>query len=127
MAVPRQAILNLLVLAVAAHSVVLGVCLLTFPAWTLKTVGWPYNGEIFWPSQAGLFLIILGIAYGAAVRFKPLLWLLVGSKGSAFVFLIAHAIWLEAPRLTLLLAALDGLMGLTVAAGMWWVSRETRR
>ncbi len=122
----RHMLLNLAVLGVAAHSVALGVCLLSFPAWTLRLVGWEYAGPVFWPSQAGLFLIILGAAYGAAVRYRPLLWLLIGSKGCAFIFLMAHALWLDAPRLAVLLGAGDGAMGLTVALLLRWVDQGER-
>jgi len=111
----RTLALNLAILGVAAHSTLLGVCLLSFPTWTLKVVGWEYTGEVFWPSQAGLFLVILGTAYAAAVRWRPLVWLLIGSKACAVVFLLAHALWLDAPRLVWLLAAGDGLMGLAAA------------
>jgi len=114
------------VLAVAAHSVALGVCLLTFPNWTLGLVGWDYTGSVFWPRQSGLFLIILGVAYGAAVRFRPLVWLLVASRASAFVFLMAHALWLDAPRLAVLLGVGDGLMGLSVAVLFWSTSQADR-
>ena len=109
---------NLVVLAVAAHSVVLGVSLLSFPVWTLDVVGWQYTGQVFWPSQAGLFLVILGISYGAAIRFRPAVWLLVGSKACAFVFLMAHTIWGEAPSLMPFLAIGDGLMGLAVLVAL---------
>jgi len=119
----RVLALNLVVLAVAAHSVVLGLCLLCFPTWTLKLVGWQYTGEIFWPSQSGLFLIILGSAYAAAVRWRPLVWLLIGSKACAVVFLLAHVIWLDAPHLAGLLGAGDGLMGLVTAVLFASVSR----
>ena len=110
----RQTLLNLVILGIACHSVALGVAMLSLPMWTLKVVGWTYSGEIFWPSQSGLFLIILGIAYGTAVSFRPLVWLIVGSKGSALVFLLAHALWLDAPPLVYLLGACDGAMGLLV-------------
>ena len=120
-------VLDLFVLAVAAHSVAAGLCLLCCPMWTLRVVGWQYHGELFWPSQAGLFLILLGIAYGAAIRFEPLLWLLVGSKVCAFVFLMAHTIWLDAPRLAARLGIGDGLMGLCVMAAWWQARREGQR
>jgi hypothetical protein len=110
----REMLLNLAILGVSAHSVLLGLCLLSFPARVLRWVGWTYTGDIFWPCQAGLFLLILGLAYGTAVRYRPLVWLLVGSKASAFVFLMVQALWADAPRLTVLLGAIDGLMGLTV-------------
>jgi len=123
----RSLWLRVVTLAVAAHSVTLGVCLLSFPGWTLRLVGWDYSGPIFWPSQAGLFLIILGVAYSAASQSRAMAWLLVGSKGSACVFLMAHALWLDAPRLAILLACVDGSMGLAVAMLLWGAPTEERR
>src|SRR5512143_2402287 len=112
---PLHALLDLTILVVAGHSVFAGICMLGFPGWMLKLVGWGYSGEIFWPRQAGLFLLILGVAYGAAVWYRPMVWLLIGSKGSALVFLLSQAWWLgEGPRLTVPLAIIDGTMGLTV-------------
>jgi hypothetical protein len=119
--------LDLVILAVATHSVAVGLCLLCFPMWTLKIVGWAYNGEVFWPSQAGLFLMILGSGYAAAIRYRPLVWLLIGSKLSAIVFLLAHVVFLDAPRLVILLGAGDGMMGLGVAALYCYVSRTGGR
>ncbi len=120
----RHAVANLalsyFILAVAAHSVFLGLCLLCFPMWMLRTVGWEYTGEVFWPSQAGLFLIILGSAYAGAIRYRPLVWLLIGSKFSAIVFLVAHVIFLDAPKLVALLGSGDGAMGLIVGLLYWY-------
>jgi len=116
----RVLALDLMILVVAGHSLALGLCLLSFPQWTLRAVGWEYAGEVFWPSQAGLFLIILGVAYATAVRWRPLVWLLIGSKACAIVFLSAHAFWLDAPRLAGYLGLADGAMGLTTA--LLWLS-----
>lgn len=124
---PRQALLHLAILAVSAHSVLVGACMLSFPVWMLKVVGWSYSGEIFWPRQAGLFLLILGIAYGAAIRYRPLAWLLIGSKASALVFLMTQALWLDAPRLTVPLGLADGLMGATVLVLLMMVNRSEAR
>jgi hypothetical protein len=123
----RALLLKLVVLGVAVHSIVLGLCLLCFPTWVLKLVGWEYTGEMFWPSQAGLFLIILGSAYAAALRYRPLIWLLIGSKGCAVVFLWAHVLFLGAPRLAGLLGTGDGLMGLVTAVLFVSVLRGERR
>ncbi|HJN16741.1 MAG TPA: hypothetical protein QGH10_14650 [Armatimonadota bacterium] len=108
----RSTLANLAVLAIAAHSIALGISMLSFPMWTLGVVGWDYSGEIFWPSQSGLFLIILGTAYAFAVRHRRMVWLIVGSKATAIVFLLAHVIWLDAPKLVILLGSFDGFMGL---------------
>lgn len=115
--------LNYFILAVATHSVFVGLCLLCFPMWTLKMVGWPYDGEVFWPSQAGLFLIILGSAYAAAIRYRPLVWLLIFSKFSAIAFLLAQVLFLDAPKLVALLGVGDGTMGVIVGFLYWYTER----
>jgi hypothetical protein len=120
-------VLNLLILAIAAHSIVLGVLLLCVPVWTLNLVGWEYGGEMFWPSQAGLFLIILGIAYAAAVRVRAFAWLAVGSKASAFAFLVVSPAVLGAPTIAALMGCGDGLMGFALAAVLWRVRSAERR
>ena len=118
-----RAILNLVVLAVAAHSIALGTAILFFPVRTLGVVGWGYSGQVFWPSQAGLFLLIMGTAYAAAIRLPALVWLVIGSKASAFAFLLISAMWMDAPRIVALLACGDGLMGLAVAIAFWGAKR----
>jgi hypothetical protein len=118
-----RAILNLTVLAVAVHSIALGIAFLFFPLRVLGLVGWEYSGPVFWPSQAGLLLVILGAGYAAAVRVPAFLWFVVGSKAAAFVFLLASAFWVDAPRIVGLLGCGDGLMGLAVAFAFWQVKR----
>ena len=119
----RQVTLKLLVLAVASHSLAAGILLLFVPLWTLKLVGWDYTGQAFWPSQAGLFLALLGVAYASAIRLQPLIWFLIFSKAGAFVFLLLSVVWLDAPRVVVALAWVDGLMGLSVALVLW---KQTR-
>ena len=118
-----QFVLNLLVLAVASHSIAGGVLLLFFPLWTLKLVGWDYVGQAFWPSQAGLFLALLGGVYASAIRRRPLVWFLVVSKMCAIVFLLISVVFLDAPRVVIAMAIVDGLMGLSVALMYWMEMR----
>ena len=118
-----QFVLNLLVLAVASHSITGGVLLLFFPLWTLKLVGWNFAGQMFWPSQAGLFLALLGGVYASAIRLRALIWFLIISKACAVVFLLLSVVLLDAPRAAIGMAIVDGLMGLSVALVYW---RETR-
>ena len=105
---------DLVVLAVAMHSITLGISLLFFPLPALRLVGWAYAGPAFWPSQAGLFLVILGVAYALAVRTRPLVWLIVGSKAGAVVFLFTSVVMGNAPPVVARLACGDGLMALAV-------------
>ena len=118
-----KTILDLVLLAVAGHSIAVGISLLFIPLWVLNLVRWEYAGQMFWPSQAGLFLIILGVTYAWAIRLRPLLWLIIGSKFSAVVFLLLSVPFLEAPRLVALLGCGDGAMGLAVALLFWAVRR----
>lgn len=118
-----RAVLNLVVLAVAVHSITLGTAFLFFPLRVLGLVGWEYSGPLFWPSQAGLFLVILGAGYAAALRVPAFLWFVVGSKAAAFAFLLASALWVDAPRIVGLLGCGDGLMGFAVAFAFWQVKR----
>jgi len=118
-----QALLNVAVLVVAMHSIGLGLSLLFCPRWALQFAGWDYAGPMFWPSQAGLFLVILGAAYAWAIRLRPLVWLIIGSKASALLFLGASIAWLGAPRLAAFLGGADGLMGLAVALLYWGLVR----
>jgi hypothetical protein len=111
--------LNLVLLAVAAHSVALGITLLFLPRWALEVVGWDYTGQMFWPSQAGLFLVILGVAYASATRVRPLVWLVIGSKASAVVFLPLSVVLLDAPAIVPVLGCGDALMGIAVAIAYW--------
>ena len=108
------------ILLIAAHSVALGLALLVDPLDTLRLAQWPYAGDLFWPSQAGLFLLVLGLVYGATLVHRPLVWLIVLSKAVAFLFLAVHALWLGAPRLALAAGVGDGLMGLVA----WVVARR---
>ena len=114
-----QFVLNLLVLAVASHSIAGGVLLLFFPLWTLKLVGWNFAGQVFWPSQAGLFLVLLGGVYASAIRLRVLVWFLIVSKACAIVFLLLSFVFLDAPRVVIAMAIVDGLMGLSVALMYW--------
>lgn len=118
--------LDALLLAVAAHSIALGFTLLFLPRWALDLVGWGYTGQLFWPCQAGLFLMILGTAYAFAVRVTPLVWLVIGSKASAVVFLLLSVIWLSPPSVVPLLGIGDGLMGVAVAVAYRQVTKASR-
>jgi uncharacterized MnhB-related membrane protein len=115
--------LNGLILAVACHSIAGGILLLFFPMWTLRLAGWGYAGEAFWPSQAGLFLALLGSVYALAIRLRALIWFLIASKACAFVFLVLSVVLLKAPKVVLTMAIGDGLMGLCVALAFW---KQTR-
>ncbi len=107
---------KIIIAAVALHSIVLGVAMLVDPVWTLELCGWKYDGDIFFPQQAGVFLVIFGGAYVVALWRRPFAWFLVASKAAAVAFLLAEYLAGAAAPATLLVAGLfDGMMGLAVA------------
>ena len=113
---PAQAVLfkRLSIIVVAGHSLILGTALLFAPGEVLAFVQWPVVGDLFFVSQAGIFLIILGFAYLAALWHKVFVWLIVGSKLGAVRFLLGQSFFVEA-RFHLILAGIgDVCLGLLV-------------
>ncbi len=111
----HRRISQIIIGGVALHSLVLGTLMLLIPVEFLNWLGWPYRGPVFFPSQSGIYLLILGGAYLAGVRYRPFAWFLVATKAAAVIFLLSHALVETGPRPFLLqVALLDGLMGLAV-------------
>ena len=109
--------------AVALHSLLLGSLMLVCPGRVLALTGWKCEGSLFFPSQSGLFLLILGCGYAAGIRHRPFAWFIVASKSAAVAFLVVQYFLGNAPVLLLPVAALDGVMGAAVAVA---VRREAR-
>ena len=105
---------RVVILAVGIHSVVLGVALLIRPLWLLALLGWDGLEGSFFPAQSGLFLVLLGSGYLAAAWVRAYIWLLLGSKVGAVVFLVCAYALGAAPPIVLLSAALDGAMAVAV-------------
>lgn len=112
--------------ATALHSVVLGFGMLFIPVQLMGLVGWRYEGPLFYPTQSGIFLLILGGAYAAGLWYRPFVWLLVASKAAAVSFLVVSVVVRTGPPIILLLALVDGSMGLGVAALAVWHDRALR-
>ena len=114
---------RLLIGGIALHSCLLGLAMLFAPYRTLGLVGWDYTGPPFFPSQSGIFLLILGGAYAAALWHRPFAWFLVASKAAAVLFLLTSVLLATGPPIILLQTFADGAMGLAVAAAVVWNDR----
>ena len=113
---PSKAVLfkRLSIIVVASHSLILGTALLFAPGEVLAFVQWPVVAELFFVSQAGIFLVILGFAYLAALWHRVLVWLIIGSKLGAVLFLFGQSFFVEA-RFHLILGGIgDAGLGLLV-------------
>ena len=103
--------LRLVVTLVAAHSILLGLAMMLFPAQAMRLIGWDPPADLFFASQSGLFLLILGAAYAAAARHRPFIALIVGSKAAAAVFLLASVAVFDVPGIIVALGLGDGALG----------------
>ncbi len=106
-----------LVFLIALHSTILGVGMLFQPARTLQLFGWNYQGPMFFPSQAGIFLLLFAGIYFAAIYHRKLTIIIIASKTAAVFFLLTQYAILgaNAPSTILAAALLDGLMGAATA------------
>ncbi|MHC4508392.1 MAG: hypothetical protein ACYTAO_05450 [Planctomycetota bacterium] len=98
------------------------------PARTLRLFGWDYQSTMFFPAQSGVFLILSAGAYLTAIWYRGFVWFIVVAKTAAVVFLVSEHFLLgpAAPRTVLVAAALDGLMGASVAAIIIWRARTSK-
>ncbi len=109
-----QSALWIATLLVSLHSLLLGSALLFCPKWFLAATGWPYLERAFFPSQAGVFLILLSFAYFLGLKYRAMVRFIILSKIVALAFLLFHFLFLNAPRVVLPTAILDGSMGLVL-------------
>lgn len=88
-----QHLLFYFLIAVALHSIAVGVALMLFPLEWLNWFGY-HAREKFFPTQAGIFHLVMGAAYcGAALRMNAspdLLLFSVMAKFTATVFLLTY-------------------------------------
>ena len=107
---PHDRLLRLLIALIGTHSCLLGVVLLALPQLTLRTFGFPADVPVFFPSQSGIFLLILGICYLLAVAEPALTKVILVSKALAVGFLFSHAAFFAAPPIVWLMLAGDASM-----------------
>ncbi len=118
---PRR-IETIIVFFIALHSLLFGLAMTFQPTRTLELFGWNCQGPMFFPTQAGVFLVLFGILFMAILFHRTLTWFIVVVKTAAVVFLLSQYFILGsgAPDNVLIAALLDGLMGASVAAILIW-------
>lgn len=120
---------KLVIGAIAAHSLILGLAMLIQPIGILHLCGWEYDGPVFFPAQSGIFLVVLGSIFLVAIWQRPFAWVVVATKAAAVLFLVTQWLGGTAPTIVLLAALVDGLMGTVVGILVTWeaLSREGRK
>ncbi len=119
-------IVRALILLIGLHSCILGILMLFAPHFMLTVFGFPDSDTIFFPSQSGIFLLILGAFYLYGFADLTLVRLILLSKAVAVVFLSFHAAFLSAPRSIWAAAAGDAAMLIGLAAA-WHGYRRSGR
>jgi hypothetical protein len=107
--------LRLILGLVAAHSTAVGIGLLIAHPTILRALGFQAVGEPFFPSQGGIFHIVMAVAYTLPAlhpaRFEPFILLAVIAKTMATLFLIGYWLLVD-PIWSVLLSGIgDLLMG----------------
>lgn len=92
--------------------------MLAAPALMARLFGFGDSVPVFFPSQSGIFLTVLGLCYLTALVEPSFVWTILVSKALAVVFLVVHVAFLSAPRIILGAAAGDAGMLLMMMAAM---------
>jgi hypothetical protein len=103
---------------IGAHSCVLGLAMLFAPSRMTALLGFTADIPVFFPSQSGVFLLILGLCYLYALENPAFTKVILVSKAFAVVFLAVHAGLLSAPPMVWAAAAGDAAMLGVLAASL---------
>lgn len=107
---------RILILLIGAHSCILGVAMLFATERILAVLGFSTAPPLFFPSQSGIFMLILGILYLGALAERSYVWAIVVSKALAVLFLFVHVTMLSAPPVIWAALAGDSTMLVAVIA-----------
>lgn len=110
----------LLITLIGLHSLALGLLMLTLPRLMLGLLGFTGTIPIFYPSQSGIFLLILGVCYLWALAEPAFVKVILFSKAAAVAFLLVHVAFLHAPPIIWAAAAGDGGMLVALWLALRW-------
>jgi len=113
-------LLRLVIGLIALHSCLLGLAMLFFPRPMMQLLGFDQTIPIFFPSQSGIFLFLLGGCYFIALRNRAFIKVIIVSKAAAVVFLAVHSIFLSAPPIVWGAGAGDAGMLIAILVLLHW-------
>ena len=114
---------RLLITLISLHSIIVGAMFMLAPQWTMRFAGWQGIEPVFFAYQAGVFHIVLAIAYAIEQQRYRGVSILVTAKTIAFVFLMSATVIDPLPWAVWSSGIIDGLMALVA----WWVHRSVAR
>jgi hypothetical protein len=111
-------VLSMVLWVVAAHSILMGLALISQPAILMKWSGFNAGYERFFPAQGGVFHLLMAFAYSlGAVNSEKFHFLIVFSvivKAVATVFLLIYCFAVEFNWVILVSGISDGVMGMAI-------------
>ena len=123
--------LTLMLWLVAIHSFLVGFGLIVRPIMLPELFGFNPSLERFFPVQAGVFHIVMVVAYIMAAvdvdRCRCLVVFSIIVKGTAAVFLVTYFLAVDRVWLVLVSALGDGLMGVAIYLLLYFHTRYKTR
>jgi hypothetical protein len=107
---PGEQLVERLIVLIGAHSCILGLLMLFVPRYMMRLMGLDPSIPLFFPSQSGVFLLIIGICYLLALRQPAFEVIIPISKSFAVIFLTVHCLFLGAPSIIWAACFVDALM-----------------
>jgi len=119
--------LTLVLWLVAIHSFLVGVALIARPTMLPELFGFNPSLERFFPVQAGVFHIVIVVAYVMAAldvdKRRCLVVFSIIVKGMATVFLVTYFLAVDRIWLVLASALGDGVMGVAIYLSLYFYTR----
>jgi len=113
-----EKLLRLVLYLLAIHSICVGLALITTPTELFAYFGYIPVAEKFFPTQGGVFHIIMGIAYFLAARYvnkeQGLIILTIIAKLTATLFLVLYYVFVRQVWMILVSGILDALMATVI-------------
>lgn len=129
--VSHKRLLQIVLWLTAAHSIVVGLCLVFLPNAVMHLFGFNASGEQFFQIQGGVFHLVIAVAYGLAAKSDyrriNLTEFAIIAKFLATLFLCSYYIFVEQIWTVIASAAGDCLMGLVILLTyLRWLGNERR-
>jgi hypothetical protein len=113
-----EKVLSTILWVVAAHSIIMGLALITQPAFLMEWSGFKSGYERFFPAQGGVFHLLMAVAYSlGAANSRKYHFLIVFSvmvKAAATIFLLVYCFAVEFKWIILISGVSDGVMGAAI-------------
>ena len=111
-------VLSAILYGVAAHSILMGLALISQPAAVMEWLGFKSMYEHFFPAQGGVFHLLMAVAYSlGALDSQKYHFLIVFSiivKAVATTFLVIYCFTVEFKWIILISGISDGVMGTAI-------------